>query len=538
MKGLGGKLKKETYKVLIVEDEIFVRLGIKMSVEWEKLGMEVIGDAENGKQALEIYEKERPDIILTDLKMPVMDGMGLIRRIREKDHTTRIVILSCLEEFHLVQQAISMDVSDYILKLTMTQEDMEKVLRKVKGELDIIKERKSYGAEYQEEDRKKYLRDFFYYDTFDRENLKMKFEKMGMPFGEKNLAMAILEIDAYEQLRQRFKDEYGILVSSAFTNVLNELLQEFGNGMVIEEKEKRYILIAEQGDVERKSDAERFWEQFLGRIKRTLAVYFRTDVTIGVSRLCDGYENLRDMYQQCSYCLERKFYHSGGEIMLFPDIKREKKEEIVREKLTRLEREKIGDERMWALIGQGLEAFLHNPDKEILVHYFVHLIHLEVDNVIMEGHQRFLLTNEYTRQIEQAENLDQLIKVYLDLRYQLYENPQGQKMNKTVSSIISYISKNYGRNMPLEEIADAVGLSPNYICSLFKKEMGVNLFNYIMEYRINRAKELLMSTNMKSYEIADQTGFSDESYFSRSFKRITGQSPIEFKRSVFRREED
>lgn len=92
--------------------------------------------------------------------------------------------------------------------------------------------------------------------------------------------------------------------------------------------------------------------------------------------------------------------------------------------------------------------------------------------------------------------------------------------------------------MPLEEIADAVGLSPNYICSLFKKEMGVNLFNYIMEYRINRAKELLMSTNMKSYEIADQTGFSDESYFSRSFKRITGQSPIEFKRSVFRREED
>ena len=150
------------YKVLIVEDEIFVRLGIKMSVEWEKLGMEVAGDAENGKQALEIYEKEHPDIILTDLKMPVLDGMGLIRRIREKDHTTRIVILSCLEEFHLVQQAISMDVSDYILKLTMTQEDMERILHKVKGELDVIKERKKYGTEYLEEDRKKYLRDFFY----------------------------------------------------------------------------------------------------------------------------------------------------------------------------------------------------------------------------------------------------------------------------------------------------------------------------------------------------------------------------------------
>ena len=113
------------YKVLIVEDEIFVRLGIKMSVEWKKLDMEVIGDAADGKQALEIYEKEHPDIVMTDLKMPIMDGMELIRRIREKDQRTQILILSSLEEFHLVKQAISMDVSDYILKLTMTQEDME-----------------------------------------------------------------------------------------------------------------------------------------------------------------------------------------------------------------------------------------------------------------------------------------------------------------------------------------------------------------------------------------------------------------------------
>lgn len=118
------------YRVLIAEDEVFVRLGIKMSVEWEKMGMQVIADAANGQQAWDIYEKEHPDIILTDIKMPVMDGMALIRRIRERDKETRIVILSCLEEFQLVREAISMGVSDYILKLTMTPEDMEKILQK------------------------------------------------------------------------------------------------------------------------------------------------------------------------------------------------------------------------------------------------------------------------------------------------------------------------------------------------------------------------------------------------------------------------
>lgn len=196
------------------------------------------------------------------------------------------------------------------------------------------------------------------------------------------------------------------------------------------------------------------------------------------------------------------------------------------------------DERTASLMEQGVEAFRENPVPEVLLHFFVHAVHLEMDRVIMEGHKRFEITDEYVRRMERSETLDQLVELYQDLRYQLYENPQGQKMNKTVSSIINYISKNYGRNMPLEEIADAVGLSANYICTLFKKEMGVNLFSYIMEYRINRAKELLLSTNLKSYEIAEKTGFSDESYFSRSFKRITGQSPIEFKRSVFYKGED
>lgn len=526
------------YKVLIVEDEIFVRLGIKMSVEWKKLDMEVIGDVANGKQALEIYEKEHPDIVMTDLKMPVMDGMELIRRIREKDSTTRILILSCLEEFHLVKQAISMDVSDYILKLTMTQEDMERILLKTKDELDLLTERKREWGGNSEEERRKILRDFFYYDTFSKENLKSRLERLELPFGENNLLMAVLEIDAYDQLQQRFKDEYGVLVSSAFLNVLNELLQEYGRGMVIEDRGKRYILITEQENVTQKADAERFFLQFLRRIKKTLLVYFRTDVTVGVSRLYDGYENLRTMYQQCSHCLDEKFYHSLGEILLYSDIRKEDRGEIVSEKLSKGTTGKNRDERMESLMRQGAEAFRQNPVPEVLMHFFAHVVHLEMDNVIMESHKRFEITDEYVRKMERAETLDQLLELYQDLRYQLYENPQGQKINKTVSAIINYISKNYGRNMPLEEIADAVGLSANYICSLFKKEMGVNLFSYLMEYRINRAKELLLSTNLKSYEIAEKTGFSDESYFSRSFKRVTGQSPIEFKRSVFHKGED
>ena len=93
----------DRYKVLIVEDEVLVRGGLKSVIGWEKLGMEIIGDAANGKQALEIYEADKPDVILTDIKMPVMDGLELIARIREKDEKTKIVILTCYEEFEYLQ---------------------------------------------------------------------------------------------------------------------------------------------------------------------------------------------------------------------------------------------------------------------------------------------------------------------------------------------------------------------------------------------------------------------------------------------------
>lgn len=123
-------------KILIVEDEVLVRCGLRSMVNWEKLGLDVIGDASNGKEALEIYEKEKPDIVMTDIKMPVMDGLELIEKIWEQDQSTRIVLLTCYEEFSYLMRAMKLGVSDYILKLKMKPDEIEKAMEKVCKELD------------------------------------------------------------------------------------------------------------------------------------------------------------------------------------------------------------------------------------------------------------------------------------------------------------------------------------------------------------------------------------------------------------------
>ena len=145
---------EQKLKVLIVEDEVLVRLGLKSVIRWGDMGMEIIGEAANGVQALEIYEKSRPDIILTDIKMPVMDGLEMLARIREKDNVTRVVVLTCYEEFKYLQSAMRMGISDYILKLQMKPAEIETVMAKIREEI-----RQDTKKEKKEEDR---LKQFFY----------------------------------------------------------------------------------------------------------------------------------------------------------------------------------------------------------------------------------------------------------------------------------------------------------------------------------------------------------------------------------------
>ena len=123
------------YKAMIVEDEMLVRIGIRNVIKWDALGITLTEDAENGAQALELYRSERPDIILTDLRMPEMDGMSLIRNIRRQDKRCRFLILTCVEDFEQAQEAIAYSVSGYLLKLTMDFKEVEKMLQKAVDEL-------------------------------------------------------------------------------------------------------------------------------------------------------------------------------------------------------------------------------------------------------------------------------------------------------------------------------------------------------------------------------------------------------------------
>ena len=232
--------------------------------------------------------------------------------------------------------------------------------------------------------------------------------------------MAVLEVDNYGRLQSRFKDEYGLLVSSAISNVLNELMGEYGNGFLVEEKETSYIIIADHGKYTQKAEAERAFAQFLTKIQKTLRLYFQTSVTIGCSQMFDGYESLRTMYGQCRFCLSGKFFHIGGELLLYSTERKRDHLAAVKEAMEKLYEENGREERIQAYAETGLEMYRKAPDQESMARFFKNLVGEEVNHMAMEKQKQFDLSGEYIQRMDRAENLDQLLAIFHDLRYELY----------------------------------------------------------------------------------------------------------------------
>lgn len=402
---------EEQRKLLIVEDEVLVRCGLKSVIDWDKLGMTIVGDAANGKQALEIYERERPDIILTDIKMPVMDGLEMISRIREKDQKTKIVILTCYEEFRYLQDAMRMGVSDYILKLTMKPSEIESLMEKLKRELDEKEQNQQIDAKSNALRKEELFKEYIFYHHIPIELFRKRMAKLHPEIHEKNTVLLRMVLKKYEDIQARIMDSKGMLVRFTILNIVGELLEEYEKNELICEKEDAYLVLVNLEENKTPEENRRKLNQMTSRISEMLSFYVNAETVWEISSATDSWEMLPKLYQECCQALDNR----------------------------------------------------------------------------------------------------------VQVSVEIYE-------------AIRYIKEHLSEKLTLNQVASHIGLSPNYLSSQFKKELGKSFVDYITECRVDKAKELLMSTDMKSHEVAEATGFIDNSYFSKTFKKITGKRPSAFRK--------
>ncbi|HEY5585735.1 MAG TPA: helix-turn-helix domain-containing protein [Ruminiclostridium sp.] len=525
------------YKVMIAEDEMLVRLGLKNSIHWENFNMEVISDVPDGQIAWEIYKNNKPDMIITDLKMPLMGGMELIEKIRKNDKETVIIILSCLEEFELVRKAMNLGVLDYMPKLTMTEEDTEIILKKAQKELDKLKKSEPVNTVSSSNiylEKEKLVKDFVFYGINSAEEFEVHSKELKLNLNPARLVLCILEIDNYVILKSRFKDHKGQLIKLSMLNVLDELLLDGKRGEAIYDNDSHYILIFSFKDVFSEQALLQMLNEILNNIKSVIATFFSASVSFGISGVQNGYDSLKRMYKEADIALKQKFILGPGMFFSFNllnlKLKLCEKIETLRSIPKILSHMDAGSIKEY---NKRIDEIVNvlPEEKEKIKQFFYQLIQWTSNFMYIKGENSEKAIVAGNNKISKCDTLDDIVDAYKIFVSDITENVMRNKaLTREVSDAVKFINLNYCKDISLQQVAECVKLSSAYLSSLFKKELQVNFVEYINELRVNKAKELLLETYLKSYEIAEKTGFSENTYFSKVFKKVTGLSPNEFRR--------
>lgn len=531
------------YKVVIVEDEILVRIGLKTSVDWGTFNMEVVADLPNGQAALDYCRDNGPvDLIITDIKMPRMDGMELISTLRKHNKSTRVVILSCLEEFEYIRQAMSLGVSNYILKLTMTEEEIAEVLQGVRMDLDA--QQSAYNAPKEREGfvpvpidmiKEKYMKDFLLNGIYSAYEFEKFVIQSNMQLTSVRLVACTMCLDSYYKIKQKFQDEHGHLIKMSLLNLLYEITGSFQRGEAVFLDETHYLLLFSFQDVVSEQAIMHKTYEILHVIQAAANTYFKSSVSFGISGIQSGYQSLRKLCSESSRALDKKFLTGPGHMHVigdFVDLS------ILSAQAERMrdypELRRILSPVMQEEYDQYIQAISQAISEEkkpirVILSSFIQWLNI---NLYSDHHSEKALLFSETELLEQCDTLPEMMEQVN--QYIIKSVKQSQSflhMNSDISKAVQYIKMNYNQSISLHQVADHVNLSFGYLSNLFKKELNVTFIEYLNGYRIERAKEMLIRTHLKSYDIAAKVGFSAEyTYFSKVFKKMTGCNPNKYRR--------
>jgi len=521
------------YRAIVVDDEPIVRRGLislipKLDPDWS-----VVGEAKNGFEALELVKREMPDLVITDIRMPRMNGLDLLSALKE--YPVHVVILSGYGFFEYAQTAIKFGAFDYLLKPVKPPEIMSLLHR--------LKEKRQDQASAAEPARSplnfsKWWKDWLM-ETEETQGYADKLKEQ-LPAGSEEMQIVAVEIDRFDELigEEQWGDRR--LVEFAVRNVIEDLVADkseprllplFTNGSRL-----LYLCIGQSCG----PDAAEWLVREVGR-------WVKISISIGLSGKTRRFEELPALYRQATDALRDKWIRGDGIVCRHEDSASFAKEAQgypaqLDEALCRDVR--AGD-REKALA--GLEAFLRQVKR---------------DNLSYASFQRFalqLLSSVY--RIVYENRIDDWVRTGISQPHDLFrrefamdeyrrfmtewigaiidslEWKHKQKNNRTIERAVEYIRSHYAKDISLEDVALHAGMSGSYFSSFFKQETGDNFIDYLTRLRIDKAKSLMMDAELRLYEISQLVGYQDVKYFSRLFKRHVGATPAEYRQFFYRKED-
>jgi two-component system response regulator YesN len=526
------------YTLIIVDDEEAVRESIREKIDWETYGFELIGSYGDGREALDSLEIRLPDVIITDISMPHMDGLALAAAIADRYRDITVIIMTGFGEFEYAKQAVKLKVYEYVMK-PVSQHEFTGILQHLRNELDEkrIRNEDVYRLQSQLNMSLPLLREQFLErmvtSEVKKEEILNKFALFQLSLLGPYYMAATLDVEEFMYpLAAKISSETELLRFAVY-NIVHEIFELEQGGIVFRTRDERigiifpgempYLILAVQ----------KYAEQAVQCIEK----YVRVRVSIGIGRPYEAMEELSKSYAEAVSALDYRFMVGKNKIISIEDIVHGKGQlqvhhaEWERKLIAAL---KTGNKELFAkLLSDWMHELRASQSSVDRCYIYVQRFLVSIIQLFEDSGHDALEAADILGQVRAYQTLDE-VKVWLEsLCLQLFEQVMV-KMAQDVDSLLIrsevYILENYhNENLSLNDVAQHVYMSMNYFSGLFKQKKGQSFIEYVTWIRLAKAKELLTSTNLKAYEIAAMIGYSDPQYFSVIFKRHHGMTPKEYR---------
>lgn len=534
-------------KVFLVEDEMVIRRGIKNSIDWEKEGYIFCGEASDGELAYPMIIKEKPDILITDIRMPFMDGLELCKLVKEELPNIKILILSGYDEFDYAKEAIRLGVTEYLLKPISSGKLLEALngvsesIRREKEDKDLVRKYMEEMRENTEHEKQKFFEQMIAGNLSMADALETgKKYEMNLSAGMYNLLLFRFTLGkenrksgellgeaeyAIEKLTERLEyvfefqrdvEGWAFLLMADNEEQMSERVKELSKDL--EEIMKNYSTIAYFGGIGQPVARLRELEESFREAERALAARFTMELNRIISvediRMAQNVDTLDDIeitsfgeIEKTRTMLE-KFLNNGAEDEI---------DEFVDVYINELPEENLKSVLMRQYI--IMDAYI------VMMSFCEKIEGIEGE---MQAQSEELKNSMKT--IQTLEEIKNYIRMLLKKIIGVRDTISGRRYSDIIEIAKDQIRKTYmSDEISLNTIAAEVGMSPSYFSSIFSKEMGKTFVEYLTEIRMDRAKELLMCSSMKTSEIGYEVGYKDPHYFSYIFKKTQNCTPKEFR---------
>ncbi|MFM9327600.1 response regulator [Paenibacillus mesotrionivorans] len=552
------------YTVLVAEDEFEVREAIVSGTDWEGLGFQVTDSAENGQEAWELFAKGAPDLLLTDIRMPFMDGLQLAERVKRQYPGTRVVILSGYDEFEYAQRALKLSVDEYVLK-PFSSGDLANVLAKVRTVLDEEAAEKRDMEQLREHYRRSLpvLRENFLATLMmrplKRKELEEKSALYDIQLTGVSFQVAVVSLDAAgpreqgqtgavlggeprrEQAPSTISEDQELLLFASL-NIAEEIVESRNLGRVFLHQGQVVLLtIAQQGDLQAVSAATMAAAE---EIRQAIERYLKQTVTIGIGVVIQEPAGLSYSYKDAVLALDYRVILGGNRVISIADVEQRHVEkvrfdELKEQSLVRCLKTGTAEELKEIVEGlfQGLaEAPVSVKEYQLYLMEIVTAVlraakDADADLDDLFGDNMATLAELY-RFRTLAEAKAWLLGICTRLMGSIAVVRQSAFHN-LVEEAIAYTRTNFGDSeLSINKVCGRLHISAGYFSSIFKKETKLTFIAYLQHIRMEAAKELLRTTDLRALEIAEKVGYAEPNYFSFSFKKHVGMSPKEYRSSV------